>query len=109
MQASLLTVYVTPLTCKMRMVLLAPYSEGAIKLDLGQRFSRISEMLCDYKLLIFHLMLLYMRGTQKWNLFIKNCIYSFMFKFQSPSRYSPFDAINLSRHFFHCSKQFLNS
>ena len=36
-----------------------------------------------------------------------------MFKLQSPSNYSPFDATHLSRHilvrhFFHCSKQFLN-
>ena len=38
----------------------------------------------------------------------KMCIYSHMFKLQSPS-YSPFHAIHLSRHFFHCSKQFLNS
>ena len=35
-------------------------------------------------------------------------MYSYMFKLQSPSQYSPFDAIHLSRHFFHCSKQFLN-
>ena len=32
-----------------------------------------------------------------------------MFKLQSPSKYSPFDAIHLLRRFFHCSKQFLNS
>ena len=32
-----------------------------------------------------------------------------MFKLQSLSKYSPFDAIHLSRCFFHCSKQFLNS
>ena len=31
-----------------------------------------------------------------------------MLKLQSPSKYSPFDAIHLSRCFFHCSKQFLN-
>ena len=31
-----------------------------------------------------------------------------MFKLQSPSKYSPFDAIYLLRCFFHCSKQFLN-
>ena len=30
-------------------------------------------------------------------------------KLQSPSKYSPFDAIRLLRHFSHCSKQFLNS
>ena len=35
-------------------------------------------------------------------------VYSHMFKLQSPSKYSPFDAIHLWRHFFHCSKQFLN-
>ena len=38
----------------------------------------------------------------------KLCIYSYTFKFQSPSKYSPFDAIHLSRCLFHCSKQFLN-
>ena len=31
-----------------------------------------------------------------------------MFKLQLPSQFSPFDAIHLSRHFLHCSKQFLN-
>ena len=39
----------------------------------------------------------------------KLCIYAYMFKFQSPSKYSPFDAIHLLRCFSHCSKQFLNS
>ena len=39
----------------------------------------------------------------------KFCICSYMFKVQSPSKYSPFDAIHLSRYFCHCSKQFLNS
>ena len=39
----------------------------------------------------------------------KNCIYSYTFKLQSPSKYSPFDAIHLSRHFFPCSKEFLNT
>ena len=39
----------------------------------------------------------------------KLCIYSQMFKLHSPSKYSPFDAIHLLRHFFHYSKQFLNS
>ena len=34
--------------------------------------------------------------------------YSYMFKFQSPSKYSLFDAIHLLRQCFHCSKQFLN-
>ena len=29
----------------------------------------------------------------------KLCIYSYMFKVQSPSKYSPFDAIHLSRLF----------
>ena len=37
------------------------------------------------------------------------CIYSHMFKLQSLSKYSPFDAIHLLRFFFHCSKQVLNS
>ena len=50
----------------------------------------------------------YKRGPQKTNLFIKNCIYSYMFKFQSPSKCSVFGAIHLSRCFFHCSKLLLN-
>ena len=37
------------------------------------------------------------------------CVYFHMFKPQSPSKHSLFDAIYLSRYFFHCSKQFLNS
>ena len=32
-----------------------------------------------------------------------------MFKLQSPSKYSPFDAKHLSRHCFHCSRQLSNS
>ena len=36
------------------------------------------------------------------------CIYSYMFKLQSPSKYSPFDAIHLSRHFSTAQKQCLN-
>ena len=36
------------------------------------------------------------------------CIYSYMFKVQSPSKHSPFDATHLSRCFFHCSEQFLS-
>ena len=48
--------------------------------------------------------------TKKPELIYKKlCIYSYMFKLQSPSKYSPFDAIHLLRFFFHCSKQFLNS
>ena len=35
-------------------------------------------------------------------------IYSYMFKLQSPSKYSPFDAINLFETFFPLLKQFLN-
>ena len=43
------------------------------------------------------------------SLFIKKlCIHSYVFKLQSPTKYSPFDAMHLSRHFFHCSKQVLN-
>ena len=37
------------------------------------------------------------------------CVYPYMFKLQSPSKYSPFDSVHLSRFFSHCSKQFLNS
>ena len=33
---------------------------------------------------------------------------SYMFKLQSPSKYSPFDLIHVSRLFLHCLKQFLN-
>ena len=36
----------------------------------------------------------------------KLCIYSYMFKLQSPSNYSPFDAIQLLKFFFYCSEQF---
>ena len=39
----------------------------------------------------------------------KLCIHPCMFKLQSPPKYSPFDAIHLSRSFLHRSKQFLNS
>ena len=39
----------------------------------------------------------------------KSYIFAYMFKLWSPSKYSPFDAIHLSRHFFHCSKQFFSS
>ena len=48
-------------------------------------------------------------GTQKTGIYKKLCIYPYMFKLQSPSNYSPFDTIHLSRCFFHCSKPFLNS
>ena len=32
------------------------------------------------------------------------CIYSYMFKLQSPSKYSAFDVKQLLGHFTHCSK-----
>ena len=41
------------------------------------------------------------------NLFINNCVFTFTCLNLSPSKYSPFDAIHLSRHFFYCSEQFL--
>ena len=49
-------------------------------------------------------------GMSKNSEFIykKLCIYSYTFKLQSPSKYSPLNAIHLSRCFFHCSQQFLN-
>ena len=49
----------------------------------------------------------YMRGGGAKMEFIykKLCIYTYMFKLQLPSKYSPFDARHLSRCFFHCSKQ----
>ena len=44
------------------------------------------------------------------NLFIKNCVFILTCAtLQSCSKYSPFDTIHLLRHFFHHSKQFLNS
>ena len=40
-------------------------------------------------------------GAKKMEFIYKKlCIYSYMFKLQSPSKYSPFDAIHLLRHFF---------
>ena len=39
-------------------------------------------------------------------IYTKLCIYSYMFKLQSPSKYSTIDAIHLSRHFFLLLKQF---
>ena len=45
--------------------------------------------------------LTYGGNPPKRNLFIKKlCIYSYMFKLQSPSKYSPFEAIHLLRFFF---------
>ena len=38
----------------------------------------------------------------------KNCIFILTCLKFSPSKYSPFDAIHLSRLFFHCTKQVLN-
>ena len=53
---------------------------------------------------------LYEGGPQKTKFIYKKlCIYSSMFKLQSPSKYCPFDAIHLLRWFFHCIKQFSNS
>ena len=48
------------------------------------------------------------RGDLKKLEFIykKLCIYSYMFKLQSPWRYSPFGAVHLSRHFFPLLKSF---
>ena len=43
---------------------------------------------------------------KKWNLFLKKVVYSYTFKLQSPSKYSPIDAIHLSTFFFHCSNSF---
>ena len=49
------------------------------------------------------------RDPKNQNLFIKNCVCSYMFKYQSPSKYSPFDAGHLSRCFLHFSKQVLHT
>ena len=48
-------------------------------------------------------------NPKTWKLFIKYCVFVLTcFKLQSPSKHSPFDAVPLGRHFFHCLKQFLN-
>ena len=45
----------------------------------------------------------------KWNLFIKKlCVYSYMFKLQSLSKYALWCNIPIETS-FHCSEQFLNS
>ena len=60
--------------------------------------------------LTYKLRLQYKKGPKKPEFIYKRLYtYSYMFKLQSPSKYSPFDAIYLLRCFFHCSKQFLNS
>ena len=53
-------------------------------------------------------------GEQRETIYLLKIVYLFLhevlkFKLQSPSKYCPVDAIHLSRHFFHCSKQFLYS
>ena len=56
-----------------------------------------------------HNMYVYMRGSKIRNHLLKHCAFIFyMFKFQSPSKDPPFDAMHLLRLFFHCLKQFLN-
>ena len=35
-------------------------------------------------------------------------LFLYMFKLKSPSKYSPFDTVHPTKHFFHCSKQFSN-
>ena len=39
-------------------------------------------------------------GPPKMNLFIRNCVDSYMCKLQSPLKFSPFDAIHLLKRFF---------
>ena len=65
----------------------------------------LEDFLCCFKKIS------YARGDPKTPKFIyqKLCIYYYKFKLQSPSKHSPFDTIHLSRCFFHCSKQLLNS
>ena len=53
--------------------------------------------------------IIYEEEPPKQNLFTKRCVFIHMFKLQSPSKYSPLDAIHLWRLFSHCSKQFFNS
>ena len=49
-------------------------------------------------------------GSQRNGIYKKKrCIYSYLFKFQSPSKYFPFDELHPPRCFYPCSKQFLNS
>ena len=50
----------------------------------------------------------HMRGAPKnpWNLFIKKLL--LYFETSVTLTFSPFDAIHLSTHSFHCSEQFLN-
>ena len=43
---------------------------------------------------------------KKQFIYKKLCIYSYMFKLQSPSKYSPFDAKHLSRCFFTAQNSF---
>ena len=44
--------------------------------------------------------ILYTRGDPKKGIYKNLCIHSYMFKRQSPSKYSPFDVTQLSRLFF---------
>ena len=44
--------------------------------------------------------------TKKFGIYKKLCMYSHMFKRQSPSKYSPFDAIHPSRFFFTAQNSF---
>ena len=70
----------------------------------------IEVSVCSWDLLFFLtiLALLYEGGIQNTRIYLQKNVY-YMFKLQSPSKYSPFDAVWLSRPFFQCSKQFLNS
>ena len=59
--------------------------------------------------LTYKLRLQYKKGPKKPEFIYKRLYtYSYMFKLQSPSKYSPFDAIYLLRCFFHRSQQSLN-
>ena len=54
-----------------------------------------------------HNMYVYMRGSKIRNHLLKHCAFIFyMFKFQSPSKDPPFDAMHLLRLFPYCSKHF---
>ena len=53
---------------------------------------------------------LHITAPQKPRVYKKSCIYySYMFKRQLPSKYSPFNAIHLPRHFFPLFKTILNA
>ena len=85
----------------------------------SRRLHKYIILIVDFNILHFYIsmwmftfffeQLKYEGGPKKSEFIYKKlCTYSYMFKLQSHSKYSQFDMIHLSRHFVHCSKQFLN-